>query len=379
MNSQWFSFITLVAALMIGYAVISGRDSEPTMADVQAVLLGYHLKNAVITETSPDGSPHVRFAADEVVQTLDSDTVTLSSVRIDYEQPDAETAGKTARWVLNADRAIGPAQAQRTDLPVRLRGNVRAHSVGAPHDAVLRTDSLDIDTERQTATTPELVDVDLDGHSARGRGLFVDMKSHRVQLRSEVALRFAAQPTAAVTPSEPNKPAPKISLPNIFESEELELDKDQVLTLKKVRSVTPPFVSADLARATGADLANNQVVLTGAVRIELPDQGVITADAATVTLRDDRVVRAIITGKPVNLEHRPKDGSETVYGRASSVDYDVPAQSVVFSGNAWFTKGEYDFKSDSIVYDLATGAVRATRGTLGLGPRTDAGAKPEQN
>jgi LPS export ABC transporter protein LptC/lipopolysaccharide transport protein LptA len=376
-SSQWFSFITLLAALLIGYAVITTRDGEDDTTAVQAVLAGYHLKNAVIIETAADGSPQVRFAADEVVQSLNADGVALTSVRIDYQQAAADADGRPTRWVLNADRASVPAQAQRASQPVRLRGNVQAHSVGAPHDAVLNTDTLDIDTERQIATTSDLVDIDLDGHSARGRGLFVNMQTHQVRLRSQVALRFAAQPTAAITPGTP-KPAPKISLPNIFESEELELNQDEVLTLKKVRSVTPPFVSADQARATGADLANNQVVLTGAVRIELPEQGTINADEATVTVRDDRVVRAIVTGAPVNLEHHPKDGGATVYGRASRVDYDVPAQSVLFSGDAWFTKGEYDFKSHSIIYDLATGAVRASRGTIGLGPRTDDISKPEQ-
>jgi hypothetical protein len=44
MNSQWFSLVTLIAALVIGYGVIVSRDDESLDATQdQAVLTGYFL------------------------------------------------------------------------------------------------------------------------------------------------------------------------------------------------------------------------------------------------------------------------------------------------------------------------------------------------
>jgi lipopolysaccharide transport protein LptA len=141
--------------------------------------------------------------------------------------------------------------------------------------------------------------------------------------------------------------------------------------LTKVRSRSPPFISADKARATGEDLTNNQVLLIGSVRVELPQQGQLMADQATVTVRESRVVRAQVTGKPVKFEHRAKPTEPPVHGRARQIDYDVPAQTVQFTGDAWFNNGKFEFTSESIEYNLATGAARGTRGSGGPTQKKD--------
>ncbi len=375
MNSPWLSIVTLLVALVIGYSVLSNRDSDSVAsAHEQPLLLGYYLKDAIITETSDSGAPRVRFAASEVTQDAQDNSVTLTAVRADYlwraadrgaKPGDAPVNSQLNHWVVNADRARIPATANQSESRIELRGNVDAHSVGAAHSTVLSTQSLDIDTDKQMARTADTVRVDIDGHTANGRGLIVDMEKNRVLLESDVTVRLAAN-TRTVS---------AVSLPDVFESDTWEYN-DNVLVLTKVRSKSEPIISADQARATGADLANNQWVLSGAVRLELPKRGLVTADLATVTVRNNRVVHVRLTGAPVNFQHRRKDSDQIVNGRAAVIDYDVLTQILQFSGKAWFNNGKFEFTSDFIEYNLTTEAAHGTRGSGGPVPRKSDAPNP---
>jgi len=368
LNSPWFSIVTVVAALVIGYVVLSNRDTAaPDGAREQSVVLGYYLKDAIITETSESGAPHVRFAASEVTQDTNDNSVTLAAVRADYVWPAKDsganhderalnnsTQRSANHWVLNADQARVPAEEKQSADRIELRGNVEAHSVNAAHDASLRTQSLDIDTDKQLASSAEAVRVDIDGHTATGRGLRVDMDKNRVQLVSEVTMRRAPNP----------RDTAPLSLPEAFESDSFEYS-DNILILTKVRSKSEPFISADQARATGIDLSNNQWVLRGAVRMELPKRGLVTADLATVTVRNNRVVHAQLTGAPVNFQHTRSDSGQIIHGRANTIEYDVLTQILQFSGEPWFSDGKFELKSDFIEYNLTTEAAHGTRGSGG--------------
>ncbi|HTE42886.1 MAG TPA: LPS export ABC transporter periplasmic protein LptC [Steroidobacteraceae bacterium] len=408
MNSQWFSVVTLMAALLIGYLVINQSDDVTSDARNQSIVVGYYLKDAIVTETAPTGDARMRFAANEIAQG-ENDSVTLSAVRVDYLAPadkesrqgagDPAAANKPTatrstengpsenrptenrptenrHWVVNADQAILPANPRRPDKSgkpegevgrlIKLRGNVVAYSIDAEHAASLRAPSLDIDTERQTAQTDERARVELDGRVVEGNGLFADLKQSHVQLRSQVTMRLAAAPQSVPKPGG----TPQLSLPELFSAEVFETE-DNVLVLTKVRSLSPPFISADKARGAGKDLANNQWLLTGSVRVELPQQGQLLADQAVITVSDSRVIRAQVTGNPVNFEHRLKESEPPVHGRARRIDYNVPAQTVEFSGDAWFNNGKFEFKSESIEYNLATGAARGTKGSGGPTQKND--------
>jgi len=397
MRSHWFSIVTLVAALMIGYSILSSREGAGLGgANEPPVIMGYYLRDAIITETADDGTPRARFAASQVNQEPDLNRVVMTSVRADYLWPaknGVETAPSSQHpanhWVLNADAAYLPTppsapdeqESEAAELPttrtVELRGNVEAYNVGAEHDAVLKTEALDIDTDRELANTKDAVTVDIDGHAARGTGLNVDLKHTHVRLLADVSLRLATTtqrraPQETPTADQP----PSLSLPELFESESFDY-QDNVLTLTKVRSTTEPFISADLARATGADLANNQVILRGNVRMELPKRGLIEADAAKIGVRNSRVVYAEATGSPVRFQHQDKDDGRIVHGRANIIDYDVQTQMLRFMNDAWFNNNQFEIKSDLIEYNLATEAARGTR-IEGAVLRDNAPARPPQ-
>jgi LPS export ABC transporter protein LptC len=367
MNAQWFG-IAALAALMIAYSVLTSSDDQLDVRQEQPEILGYYVRDAIITETAPNGAPRVRFAAAEVTQDLSDNSVSLSSVRADYLWPATDRAKHngpttidnkkdTNHWVLNADRArLIPKSAQNAER-IELRGNVEAHSVDDVHSAVLNTQSLDLDTEQQIARTSDSVQVDVDGHLATGRELLVDIAKNHVQLKAGGTLRVAASDRQPAT----------LSLPEIFEWDDLNF-KDNVFVLTKVRSKSEPFISANQARATGADLANNQWVLTGAVRLELPNRGLLTADTATVAVRNNRVAHVQLAGEPVNFEHR-RSNEQTIYGRATALDYDVPAALLRIPGTAWFRLDTFEWKQEATEYNLATGEARGKHGTGASIPR----------
>jgi lipopolysaccharide transport protein LptA/LPS export ABC transporter protein LptC len=372
------------------------RGDEDSLDNERPTLLfNYYVKDAIITETTESGKPRVRFAASEVTQDLHDNSVTLTAVRADYLLLDehSETAGagdeatrgtqnnahrvsQGDHWVLNADQATIPSQSKEGSNRIYLRGNVDAHSVDASHSASLSTQLLNINMDQRTAQTDSPVRVDIDGHSAHGRGLFVDMQKNHVQLNSEVTLRMAALPRNASPNASKRKSATEqLSIPDLFEADRFDYtDNDIVLT--KVRTKSEPFISADQARAAGADLANNQVVLQGSVRMEVPNKGLITADQAIVTVRNSRIVHAQLTGAPVNFQTKRKGTDELIRGRGTTIDYDVPTQMVRFLGEAWFSKGKYEFTSDSIEYNLVTESAQGGHSRIVVTPRKDEPAAP---
>jgi lipopolysaccharide transport protein LptA len=270
---------------------------------------------------------------------------------------------------LNADRAHVPAKTGDSDARIELRGNVEAHSVNAAHFASVSTPALDIDTGRQVATTAEAVQIDLDGHTISGSGMLVDMNNNRVQLQSNVAMRLAANKPSSVKRDRDKEPP--LSLPDLFESDSLDID-DNLVLMKKVRSKSEPFISANELRTTSKELTNNQVVLSGAVRVELPKRGMVTADVATITVRDNRIVHIQLTGKPVNFQHQGKNSNEIVRGRGTTVDYDLAEQTLRFSGESWFSKAKYEYTSKALFeYNIETETVHAGQSSIRVAPRSE--------
>jgi LPS export ABC transporter protein LptC/lipopolysaccharide transport protein LptA len=375
MSLRWLNIAAPLAMLMIGYSVLSNRENDGFDGAQQLPqLLGYYLKDAIITETSATGAPRVRFAASEVNQNMDDDSVTLVAVRADYlwpaDEPQSNSAnGETNHWVLNADRAHVPAKTDEGGARIELRGNVEAHSVKAAHFASVSTPALDIDTGRQVASTDERVQIDLDGHTVTGNGMLVDMNKNRVQLKSNVTMRLAANKPISVKRDRGNEP--QLSLPDLFESDSLDID-DNVVLMKKVRSKSEPFISANELRTTSKELTNNQVVLSGAVRLELPKRGMVTADVATITVRENRIVHIQLTGNPVNFQHQGKNSNEIVRGRGTRVDYDLADQTLRFSGESWFSKAKYEYTSKALFeYNIETETVHAGQSSIRVAPRKD--------
>ena len=77
----------------------------------------------------------------------------------------------------------------------------------------------------------------------------------------------------------------------------------------------------------GLNFDNSEWQLTGDVRILVPD-GSLVIDEATVTFRNNEILRAVIVGKPASFEQKLRKSQQLARGRASTITYDVKASTV---------------------------------------------------
>lgn len=101
------------------------------------------------------------------------------------------------------------------------------------------------------------------------------------------------------------------------------------------------------------DSVNN---LSGGVHIT---QGTldITSNSAKITLADGEPVRAVFNGSVV-LKQQMDDGTPMT-AKATTVDYDLRTEVIVFTGNVTISQPRGSMGGDRIVYNLKTGGVES--------------------
>jgi len=104
--------------------------------------------------------------------------------------------------------------------------------------------------------------------------------------------------------------------------------------------------------------ANGPCTFSGTVHIS---QGTLDIRAAHADVRrgggDIRSVK--LTGSPVVMKQQLDDGA-TMNARAARIDYDLPADTIVLSGDAFVEQpGESSIRSERIVYNMRTGQVQS--------------------
>ena len=164
-------------------------------------------------------------------------------------------------------------------------------------------------------------------------------------------LVVAAAGTAAVRNSE---------LPINVEAASTDFDyKNNSLVFKRVRITQGDMqVDAAEARATGLNFDNSEWQLTGDVRILVPD-GSLSSSEATVTFRDNQILRAVIVGTPASFEQKLRQSQQVARGRASKITYDVKASTVRLNGDAWLTDGQNQIQGATLIYNSAQQRVAA--------------------
>ena len=98
-------------------------------------------------------------------------------------------------------------------------------------------------------------------------------------------------------------------------------------------------------------------VFAGNVRIV---QGTLDVRAGKADVRrgGGDIQRVVLTGSPVRLKQQLDDGG-TIDASASTVDYDLQTETVVFTGNAEINQpGRGTMAGGRIVYNMATGRVQ---------------------
>jgi lipopolysaccharide transport protein LptA len=122
-------------------------------------------------------------------------------------------------------------------------------------------------------------------------------------------------------------------------------------------------VRADEAQFTCMNCQNSHWKLQGNVRIDAQPRGDLRSDQAIVEVRDNRIVRATVTGKPAEFEQQLADDLGMEKGRADQIVYDVDAGTVLLTNDAWVSKGGDQMSAPSISYSIRQQRVLATSGS----------------
>ena len=121
-------------------------------------------------------------------------------------------------------------------------------------------------------------------------------------------------------------------------------DRDQPIQLEAGRG--------QLDQKTGVSVYEGNVVISqGSMRL--------TADTATIHVKDGGFQRMEATGNPVTLRYQPAVDKPEIRGTSRRVEYDVAKARVTMSGGARLTQGRDTFTGEHVEYDLKNDVVRA--------------------
>ena len=138
--------------------------------------------------------------------------------------------------------------------------------------------------------------------------------------------------------------------------------RNNTLLFRRVKITQGPLtVEAQEASATGLEFVNSQWTLKGQVRITVPD-GKLASDTATVSFKDNQIVRAQIRGAPAGFEQRLEKSGQLAQGRAGSIEYDVRNGTVQLMDDAWLSDGQNEIRGRKLVYDIGRQRVAANPG-----------------
>jgi len=117
-------------------------------------------------------------------------------------------------------------------------------------------------------------------------------------------------------------------------------------------------IVADEGRASTRDEREEVWQLSGNVAIEVNDNRVDCA-AADLTIVDDQIVSAAISGTPATFQVQRPTGEAGTYAEAEVLNYDLTAGTIEFSGNARIIEGGNQIESSFLVYDIERQRIRA--------------------
>ena len=85
----------------------------------------------------------------------------------------------------------------------------------------------------------------------------------------------------------------------------------------------------------------------------------IKADEVLVMMKEGRVDKIIIKGKPATFEQQPAKQPDIVYSKADYMEYFADNQRLILKTNAEVTQGQNLFRGDHIEYDTRNSLVKA--------------------
>ena len=123
-------------------------------------------------------------------------------------------------------------------------------------------------------------------------------------------------------------------------------------------------IKADRAHgvALGVDEAfqDGRWTFKGNVRIDAEARGsTLRSDEAVVEFRDKHITTATATGKPAEFQQLQTNTGQLTRGHADLIVYDVKAQTVRLTQDAWLSDGQNTMTGPQVTYNIAEQRIRA--------------------
>ncbi|MEJ2523342.1 MAG: lipopolysaccharide transport periplasmic protein LptA [Gammaproteobacteria bacterium] len=177
----------------------------------------------------------------------------------------------------------------------------------------------------------------------------------------------------------------------VLDADSTELDrKNDLVVFKQVRVVQGDIeISAARAESKALEFADSTWRFIGNVRI-VTSEGEIASDAAAVRFADSRLTGATAQGEPARFRRAAREAErETVSGTARQIEFDIPRQRVVLTGQATVQDGPREVSGGRLTYLMAEDRLIASSDESGdervrvvIVPEDEdageAGAEPEQ-
>ena len=175
MNWLWIFIAAVLAAIAIGFGVLSNRNPVVDAVTDLPAQPAYYLKDAIVTETDPSGAPSIRLIASRILQQPSDNSIELQSVRVDYlKAPDK-------RWYLSAQRGLVPPDSHL----IRFSGNVELRPIDGPATSFLRADELTVDSDKNLAyTTTSPVTIRFGTYSMQVKKFEADLETEKIRMES---------------------------------------------------------------------------------------------------------------------------------------------------------------------------------------------------
>jgi LPS export ABC transporter protein LptC len=181
-----FAFLTVVA-VVIGSLLLARQEGAPQTTTVARsdASEGYSARDAQLWQTGANGLPLYTVDAALIRELPRHDSVQLTGVDLSFRDPSGNT------WRASAERG----DIVRGSGQVELAGNVHVTAAvqGARAPILIRTDALTFDSHTDRLSTSDPVTLLWAGQQLDAKGLRMNLKTHRLQLESQVH--------AVVTPS----------------------------------------------------------------------------------------------------------------------------------------------------------------------------------
>lgn len=177
----------IVATVIIGSIWLGGQQREATpTTTIQSPSgdLGYSARDAVLTETGPDGLPMYTLHADTIRQ-HPRDGVEFEHVNMSFRDQSGQI------WTARAQHGELGSDTTR----VELSGDVHVDGLlpGSQQNADFATQKLSIDTQADVLSTADPVTVNWGGRLLNSTGLVAALKERRLLLESQVHGTFLPQ------------------------------------------------------------------------------------------------------------------------------------------------------------------------------------------